>query len=285
MKKLLIFVSAVVLASFLSCGNETEKLKSSRDSLDSVNGLKQDIIDELTSTLVDVSTSLDSVAAGQGMIRRAAGDGNQLSKQEMLANIRTFKNMLNENRTKLNELQKQLKGRNDKIGKLSALIEHLQAELNERQTTISQMEEIIKQQDIDIKDLESQLEATNSAMADMEEENVQQREQLAEQDAAMNTVYYTVGSSNQLKQMGLLSGGFLKKAKLDVASIKKEQFTRADKRTLTEIPVPTKSAKILTSQPADSYTIEPKGSNSCVVKINNPARFWGVSTVLVVEAK
>ena len=293
MKKLMICVGAAVFAGimvltlWLSCGsgNETERLKNSRDSLDHANEQKQDIIDELTTTLADVSTCLDSVAIGQSMIRKAAGDGNQISRQEMLANIRTLKDMLDENKNKLSELEKQLKGRNDKIGKLSALVEHLQRELSTREATIAQMEEIIKQQDLDIRDLESQLEASNSTIADMEEENVQQREQLASQDAAMNTVYYTVGSDNQLKQMGLLAGGFLKKAKLDVASIKKEQFTRADKRTLTEIIVPTKSAKVLTSQPADAYTIEARGNSGCVLKITNPARFWSVSTVLVVEAK
>jgi len=282
MKKLLIITGLVAVTAFLSCGNETEKLRLANDSIENVNNQQKEILYDLTETLVEVSTSLDSIAAGEGLLKRS-GDGKTLTRQQVIDNLNSFKQMLAENREKLNAMQAQLSQRNDQIGKLSALIKHLNNELDEREATIAKLEEVITQQKGTIRDLQSALEVKTLAMSEMEEENVQQREQLAKQDAAQHAVYFTFGTKKQLKERGLLKGGFMKKAKLDNSAIDKALFTQADRRLLAEIALPSKKAEVVSGQPKDAYTIESSKDGKCRLVITNKERFWNISDVLVIQ--
>ena len=60
-------------------------------------------------------------------------------------------------------------------------------------------------------------------------------------------------------------------------------FTTGDKRTLNSIDLHSRKAKVLTNQPADSYTITDAPNGNKVLKIQNPARFWSVSNYLVIQ--
>jgi len=284
MKKLIILTSLALTAGFMSCGNETEKLRLANDSIENANQQQKEILYDLTETLVEVSTSLDSIATGEGLLRHP-GDGKTLTRKQVIDNLNSFKLKLAENRQKLAEMEKLLSSRNDQIGKLSALIKHLNNELDEREATIARLEEVVKEQKGTISSLESALEVKTLAMSEMEEENVQQREQLSRQDAAQHAVFYTIGSTRELKERGLLKGGFLKKDKVDFAAVDKASFTKADRRQLAEIAVPAKSCKVVSGQPADSYSIEARGNANCRLIITNKERFWNVSNVLIIQTK
>lgn len=282
MKKLLFFMCLASIVAFMSCGGETEKLKSAKDSVENVNAQQKEILYDLTETLVEVSTSLDSIAAGEGLLKRT-DEGKALTRQQVIANLNSFKQMLAENREKLNKMEQQLSQRNDQIGKLSALIKHLNNELDEREARIAKLEEIINDQKSTIRDLESAVETSKLALSEMEEQNVQQREQLSQQDASMYAVYFTFGTKKQLKERGLLSGGGLfKKKKADMSNVDKTQFSKADRRLMSEIQLPSGSAKVMSGQPSDSYEIIEKNDDKCVLKITNAARFWNVSDVLII---
>lgn len=284
MKKLFFPMCLLCVAGFLACGNETEKMKSANDSLAGVTAQQKVLLDDMTETLVEVSASLDSIAVGEGLLK-TANEGKGMTRQQIMASIGTFKQMLADNREKLDKLQKMLAQRDDKLGKLTVLIDHLTNELNEREATIAQLQEVISSQKTTIADLEERVEKNLTTIGEMEEQNVQQREQLSRQDAELNSVYFIVGTSKELKGKGLLKGGFLKKTKVDFDKIDRSLLTKADKRQVDEIAVSAKSAVVMTGQPKDSYQIVPKGKQSCTLKITDKARFWSVSNVLIVEAK
>lgn len=271
----------------MSCGNETEKLRNAKDSVENVNAQQKDILYDLTETLVEVSTSLDSIAAGEGLLKRT-DEGKALTRQQVIENLNSFKQMLAENREKLSKMEQQLSQRNDQIGKLSALIKHLNNELDEREATIARLEEVIKDQKSTIRDLESVVESSKIAITEMEEENVRQREQLSQQDTEMYTVYFTFGTKRELKERGLLSGGGLfKKKKTEMGNVDKAKFSKADRRLMTEIQLPSGDAQVMSGQPADSYDFYEKegDENSCILKITNPKRFWNTSDVLIIMLK
>ena len=284
MKKLTFAICLFAIAGMMSCGNETEKMKIAKDSVESVNAQQLAMLDDLTETLAEVSTSLDSIAAGQGMLKKA-GEGRGNTRKQIMENLNAFKQMLAENREKLDKMQQLLSQRDDKLGKLSALITHLNKELDEREATITELMAVISDQKNTIEDLEAVVERNETVIGEMEEENVQQREQLNQQDAELNAVYYVVGTSKELKQKGLLKGGFLKKSKVDFNKVDKALFTKTDKRLLSEITIAGKTAIILSGQPEDSYKIIEKDKKSCLLKITNRDRFWNISNVLIVESK
>ena len=89
----------------------------------------------------------------------------------------------------------------------------------------------------------------------------------------------------ELKEKGLLKGGFLKKNKADFSKLDKALFTKADKRQLSEIAIPSKSAKVMSGQPDNAYEVVAKDKQSCTLRITNKDRFWSAANLLIIEAK
>ena len=59
-------------------------------------------------------------------------------------------------------------------------------------------------------------------------------------------------------------------------------FTKADRRTLNEIPLHSKKAELMTNHPKGSYEIVDQGGSK-VLHILSPDRFWEKSNFLVIK--
>ena len=99
----------------------------------------------------------------------------------------------------------------------------------------------------------------------------------------LNTCYYVIGSKSELKEHKIIETGFLRKTKVMEKDYEIEYFTKGDKRTLAEIPLYSKKAKIYTKHPADSYEIVTADDNTKTIVITNPTKFWELSNFLVVQ--
>lgn len=65
----------------------------------------------------------------------------------------------------------------------------------------------------------------------------------------------------------------------------KDYFTEIDIRTTKTIELYSKSAKILTSHPDGSYTLEKNSKGEYVLSITNAKYFWSLSKYLVIQVK
>ena len=59
-------------------------------------------------------------------------------------------------------------------------------------------------------------------------------------------------------------------------------FTKIDYVETTSIPVNSKSMKIITSHPTDSYSLDKTGKMINSIMISDPAKFWSESKYLVI---
>ena len=98
----------------------------------------------------------------------------------------------------------------------------------------------------------------------------------------LNTCYYAIGNKNELKDNKIIETGFLRKTKIMEGDFDRNFFTRADKRTLTQIDLNSTKAEVLTNQPAGSYSIDDLNGHK-VLRITNPALFWSLSNYLVIK--
>ena len=98
-----------------------------------------------------------------------------------------------------------------------------------------------------------------------------------------DSVVGVIGTSRDLKEKGLLTGGLLKKKKVNYESLNQALFTKIDIRNTTQFNIPSKKAKVLTDAPSDSYSITQNG-NSCTLRITNVPRFWSISRYLIIQA-
>jgi chromosome segregation ATPase len=247
-----------------------------------VNGQQRQVLDDLTATLVEVSSSLDSIAVGEGMLRES-NEGPVLTKRQMLDNIAAFKETLAANKERLAELERQLAGRSDELAKLGRIVKHLNEELAAKEARINQLEEELQSANANIDRMRSEMNDMTTTIGSQQDEINTQRETMQTQDAALNTAYYIIGTKRELKDKGLVSGGnIFKKKKVNYGSIDEALFEKIDIREVTELTIPSKKVKVLTEMPEDAYTITNNG-NSSVLRITNVSRFWGVSNFLIIQ--
>jgi len=106
--------------------------------------------------------------------------------------------------------------------------------------------------------------------------------QLTHEVNNLNTCYYVIGSKKELKAHKIIESGFLRKTKILEGDFEMSYFTKADRRTLNDIPLHSNKAELLTNHPKDSYELVDHGGTK-TLHILNANRFWEKSNFLVVK--
>ena len=88
------------------------------------------------------------------------------------------------------------------------------------------------------------------------------------------------GTKEELKDQNILVDG-----KVLQANFNRDYFTKIDIRVQKEIKLYSRTAKLLTTHPASSYTLERNTNKQYVLRINNPQVFWSTSKYLVILVK
>jgi len=283
MKALKYWMLVALVATLTACGgSDNGRWQEEKDSVMNVNEQQRQVLDDLTASLIEVSASIDSIASGEDMLRDAS-EGPVLTKQQMLDNLAAFKATLAENKERLAELEQKLAGRNDELAKLSKVVKYLNSELAAKEARINELESELQNANANIDRMRGEMANMNTQIGSLQEENAHQREAIQNQDASLNEAYYIMGTSRELKDRGLTSGGNLfKKKRVEFDNIDKSLFIKVDIRNTTQIVIPSKKAKILTGQPTDAYSITRNG-NSSILQITNVTRFWSISRYLVIQ--
>lgn len=265
-----------------ACNNSTEgQWLSEKDSIMNVNEQQRQVLDELTTSLVEVSACLDSIAVSEGLLQ-SSEEGPVLTKKQMLENLATFKATLAENKAKLNDLEKKISSKDSQLAKLGKVVKYLNGELAAKEARIAELEKELTSANANISTLRNQMSSMSSTIGALQEENDAQREALVTQSVSLNTGYYAIGTSKDLKAAGLISGGGLKKKKVNYENFDQSLFVKVNTRNTTQMLIPSKKVKILTSVPSDSYALTVDG-NSTVLQILDVDRFWSVSKYLVIQ--
>lgn len=277
MKKLY-FIPFIALAMTMgSCGSKAtiERLQAQNDSLVRVNTQAQADFDDVMQILNDVEDGFRQIRNAENFLAsQKSGEGEvTLSTREQIKNDMALVNeTLQNNKKRLDTLQRQLRNSNRKSAELQKTIERLQQEIEEKTALIVSLQEALAQRDVRIAELDV-------AVANLNKENGEQRDLLSSQDAALNTGYYMVAKRKELKaDKVLVKGKVLNSDEADKAG-----FTKVDIRNFKELPLASKRAKVLTSHPAGSYQLVKGDDKMITLVINDPVAFWSVSKYLVIS--
>ena len=138
----------------------------------------------------------------------------------------------------------------------------------------------LEQKDIHIAELDEKVADLNTNVSNLKEENTQKAETISTQDKALHSAWFVFGTKKELKEQNILSDGEVLRSNFN-----KEYFTKIDIRIDKEIKLYSKSAEVLTSHPASSYTLQRDANKQYVLRITNPDAFWSTSKYLVILVK
>ena len=138
----------------------------------------------------------------------------------------------------------------------------------------------LAQKDVRITELDQTVTTLNEDVAQLRTETQEQSNTISNQDRQIHTAWYVFGTKKELTQNRILEKG-----RVLQSNFNRNYFTKIDIRVDKEIRLYSKSAKILTSHPASSYTLQQDASKQYVLRITNPEVFWSTSKYLVVQVK
>lgn len=281
MKKTLTILSVALVAFMLSsCVEKSKKYQQLLAEKEAVVVENQNIEKEYNAALgiiSDVENNLSAIRDAEGLMLIKGENNTQ--RDQLNSELIQIKETMAVNRARLDSLSNVIEKSNKDRAQLRSTIKKLQAQLEEKEATIVAMQEQLAQKDQEIAGLNTQVSNLNEDLTKVTAEKNEQSRIIADQIAAMNTVYYVGASKKELKASGILTSKYILRQEVPANA-----FTQADKRELSEIVFETKKAKVLSAHPTESYTIVVKDTQS-VLQITNPELFWSVTKYLVVVTK
>ena len=282
MKKIVYYViAATIVVMATSCNGGSNPTKEQLDSLQTAYDQRNADYNELNEFLSVIATGLDSIALQEGQIL-TPGESPALNREQIKKNLDAYKQTLDTQRQRIDELEKKLKTGNANSAQMKTIIASLKQQLAQKDEEIAQLRKQVDDQNVDINSLKENVENLRQHNEMQAGLIVSQQETILSQDASLNTAYIKIATKKDLKEAGLLTGGFLKKTKVDFTKIDKSLFRAVDIRDVEKIDIPAEKAKVMTPQPENSYRIDKIGKNN-VLSIINPEKFWGVSNFVIIE--
>ena len=240
--------------------------------------------DSLLILMNDISEGMMQIKSLENILSTSNLNGESVSRRDQIRqDMQSIEIALADRRKRLEELEQKLKASNSSNATLQKSIATLKQQIDAQETTISGLRDELAKANITIEALNQSVDSLNNTVTAVTVAKEQVENRNNELTNEMNTVYYSIGTTKELKEAGLMvSGGFLRSAKINPADFKSSLFTKADKRNLTSINLHSDKAKVMTPQPTDSYRIDENGGQKVLV-ITDPARFWNQSPYLGIK--
>lgn len=187
---------------------------------------------------------------------------------------------MKQNRELINKLKQQLRESSVRGDQFRKSVENLTKQLEEKDRQLQALRAELDAKDIHITELNEDIANLNSNVTNLTEESNQKSQQISSQDKQLNTAWFVFGTKSELKAQNIYVDG-----KVLQSNFNKDYFTKVDIRIDKEIKLYSRSAKMLTSHPMGSYTLQRDANKQYVLRINNPQLFWSTSKYLVVLVK
>ena len=288
MKKLAFVCLCVGLLA--SCGvkdsEEYKKLQAQNDSLITENVKSQVELTEFMEIINVVEENFNQIKEAEKYLAvesKSKGEMNANTKTRITDNFNMISDILKKNQEQIESLNTKFKNSGGQITSLKATIERLNKELEERAATIVSLQESLAERDKEIAALNTSIGELNTHVGNLSDQVMDQASRIKEQDKALNTAYYIFGTSKELKESKIISGGFLSSPKILKESIDKSIFVSVDIRDTKSIPVYAKKAKVLSEHPKGSYSLDKDTKNQIVISILDYKKFWSLTPYLIVE--
>ena len=283
MKKILIIAIAAMAMAACQEKKDTGTVSQTDVRIDSL----QRIIDQKDNELNDVMSTFNEIQEGFRLIEAAEKqvnvikDGEGTNKSEQIRqSIRSIQQRMQHNRELIARLQQQVREGSTRSEELRRTIDNFVKELENKNNELQQLRAELQEKDIRIAELDNAVTTLNSDVNQLREETAKKSETISNQDMQINSAWYVFGTKKELQEQNIYQKG-----KVLQSNFNKSYFTKIDIRVDTEIKLYSKNARMLTSHPAGSYTLQPDAQKQYVLRITNPQQFWSTSKYLVVLVK
>lgn len=279
-------LSTMAVLSFQACkGDQTEALQSKVDSLTATIEQNNQELEFYQSCLFLVSDGLDSIArADKNLMTVASSREKTITRESIKQDLAAYADLLTRQRERINQLEAQMGEGGKERERMKGLISILSKQIEEKDATIQKLQKKVETQDFNVALLQDEINGLYTKIATLKHENKSQAEALTVAQEMLNEGYYIIGSSSELKKLGVLSSRFLGKSKVNVDQIDESIFTKIDTRDFLQLTIPSKKVTIKSQHPSTSYKLTTdKKSGTTTLDIIDELDFWSITRFLIIQ--
>lgn len=284
MKKIVLALSLLLLA-LSSCDYETQaykKLKFEKDSVLNVQALQSAEMDEYLSIIQDVDSGFELIRETQEYLSVSAseegGTPTAALRTRITDDMLMISEIMQDNQDRIDELEQKLEEGKLQSDKWRRSVYRLQASLKKKNNEIMLLQADLEQRNYVIDSLLVENQMVSRRALSLEEENLQNQKMLSDQDSVMHQAYYIVATKKEIKADNLDP----KKRK---SAYRTSLFTPVDLRDFKQLATYSRSVKVLSKHPENSYVLKKGSDKNYTLYIKNATDFWSISKFLVVKAK
>ena len=284
MKKIVLSLSAFVLM-LSGCSQKTDNTKElafmqQRDSLESIIQQKDNEINDIMGIMNDIEAGFRAINEAEQRVSVARQVEGASSTERIRENMQYIQQAMQQNRELINKLRNQLRQGTVRSDQLRVTVDNLTRQMEEKDAQVRQLQAELQAKDVQIGELTEKVEDLSNNVNTLREETTQKSQTISAQDKQLNTAWFVYGTKSELKEQHIIQDG-----KVLQSNFNRDYFTKIDIRVDKEIRLYSRSAKLLTTHPASSYTLEQDAQKQYVLRIRNPQLFWSTSKYLVVLVK
>lgn len=273
-----------VIGLIVSCTNvreskEYKELQAQRDSLLQQSAGTEAEAAEMMAVISEVEENFAKIREAEKYISTQSAEGGEMGKatrERVNDNFKMISEILQRNKTQLDELNRKYSGSSKEIVSLKNTINRLNNEMRESSTRLAELQTQLAQKD-------EQITQLSQDIASLAVEAEQQSNTIREQDRSLHTAYYVFGTAGELKDQKILSGGFLQQTRVLQDTFNKDYFLKIDVREVTEIPLYASKGKLWSTHPEGTYEFVKGSDGNLTFQITDTQRFWSLTKYLIIE--
>tara|TARA_R110001583_G_scaffold39881_3_gene127758 strand:+ start:318 stop:1172 length:855 start_codon:yes stop_codon:yes gene_type:complete len=281
-----IIIALLILPFFIACNQkEIKQLKEQNQALTNVTNEKEVALNDFVATLNSIEENLEVIREKEKIVAVNSENPDKSQKTKITSTLTSINDILEQNRLKIDDLDKKLKNSWYKNSKLRKLTERLKNDVANKEADIVILQEKIAGLDIKVEGLNIQVDGLNTSVTDLSAQNEESAKLIEEKTNSLNTAFYFVGTGSDLKEKQIASkkGGIIGIGSATVLNenFDSKEFKQIDIRETALIPIEGEKIDLITTHPISSFKFEAgKG-----LSIINVEQFWKNSKYLVIKVR
>ncbi|MEI6683926.1 MAG: hypothetical protein WCO44_14945 [Bacteroidota bacterium] len=273
----------LLIPVFFACGHAAEKkaqeLQAKTDSLKAQTMQKDEAINEFIRSINEIQGTLDTIKQKENIINLTTDRGGELqvsAKEQIKNDIQSIYGMMQKNKESLNLLTKKLKSSNMKVTELNKMVERLNKDIADKAAQIEDLRGKLAKLSTAFASANLVIDTLSRTVKDQGSQLSKQQQTIAAQDEAMHTAYYVIGTKKELIKNKIIKSGEI------LSDFDKALFTKIDVRKVTDFPILSKKAKILSNHPSNAYKFNGDKKVIQSLQVLDYKAFWSNSKYLVI---
>lgn len=269
--------------------NQIDELLSQNSSVNAVLAQRDSVVNELVSAFDEIEQNLDSIKIQRNQLALIEQESGKNKKDRIVDAIKQLNSLLETNSRNVSQLQSKLKRSGIEVNSFKVKLAKLTHNMDVQNAEIAELKKQLEDRDFTISELNLKMASLEDQIASASDSIKLQKESIKNKDNQINTAYVALGTSQELKEKGLLSKerGFLNigGSKTLNKDFDADYFVQVDKREINEIPINSKKVKMISEHPDSSYRLVEEGGLITALEIENPDEFWKISKYALIEIK